>query len=157
MSIKKIFILLFLNCFCLSFSQLIKKPSDIVVYIDLKDKLLKEYSIDKDTMNASFSIYYKKYESKIERDKATEIYNDRVKNRRTSGENPSEVRLPDFSFVLYTFNAKPKRLKSLKGVKFITIKEFQDSGFKATNPTRVIHKLKNGTYLEWSTLALETM
>ncbi|MBF4494745.1 MULTISPECIES: hypothetical protein [unclassified Flavobacterium] len=154
-TIKIIFIFLFLNCFCLSFSQAMKKRSDIVVYLDLKNKALREYTIDKDTMSAHFSIYIKKYECKKERDKASEIYNKRIKNRRTSGENPSEVSLPIFSIGLYVFNQKPEKLKSLKGIKFTSIKQFQDSIDFATNPTYVIHKLKDGSYLKWKTTPMD--
>lgn len=153
--IKFLFIFLFLNCFCLSFSQVGKKRNDMVVLLDLKSKAVQEYTIDKDTTGAHFSIYIKKYESKKVRDKATEIYNERVKNRRTSGENPSEVRLPDFSIGFYVYSRKPEKLKSLKGVKFLTISQFQNSIYFASNPTYIIHKLKNGTYLKWKTYPME--
>lgn len=126
----------------------------MVVLLDLKSKAVREYTIDKDTAGAHFSIYIKKYESKKERDKATEIYNNRIKNRLTSGENPSEVMIPDFSVGLYAFSRKPEKLKSLKGVKFITIKQFQDSIYSTTAPTYIIHKLKDGTYLKWKTYTM---
>lgn len=139
----------------MSFSQVEKKRNDFIVFLDLKSKALREYTISKDTANAHFSIYIKKYESKKERDKETEIYNNRVKNIRTSGENPSEVRLPDFSIGFYTWDSKPEKLKSLKGIKYITIRQFQDSIFFATNPTYIIYKLKDGTYLKWKTTTME--
>ena len=156
-AIKKIFIFLLLNCFYPSFSQTIKKRNDQVVLLDLKSKAVREYTFDKDTMNAHFSIYIKKYESKKERDKAIKIYNEKVKNIKTSGENPSELRLPDFSVGLYAYNRKPEKLKSLKGVKFITIKQFQDSLYFARDPTYIIHKLKDGTYLKWKTSILDVV
>ena len=78
-----------------------------------------------------------------------------MKNRRTSGENPSEVRLPDFSIGFYTWDSKPEKLKSLKGIKYITIRQFQDSIFFATNPTYIIYKLKDSTYLKWKTSTIE--
>lgn len=153
--IKTIFIFLFMNCFNLSFSQVDKKQNDLIVYLDLKNKAVRQYTIDKDTASAHFSIYIKKYESKKERNKATKIYNERIKNIRTSGENPSEVRLPDFSIGFYAYNRKPEKIKSLKGIKFISIKQFQDSIYYATEPTYIIHKLKDGTYLKWKTYVMD--
>ncbi|OHT47042.1 hypothetical protein [Flavobacterium tructae] len=156
-TIKKIFIVLFLNCFCLSFSQGEKKRNSKIVFLDLKSKAVKEYTIDKDTMKARFSIYVKKYESKEERDKATEVYKDMVKNIRTSGINPSEVRLPTFSIGFYSWGGKPEKLKSLKGIKFITIKQFQDSIYFVKDPSYIIHQLKDGTYLKWKTYTMEVV
>ncbi len=150
-TIKKTLIFLLLNCFYLSFSQTIKKRNDQVVLLDLKSKAVREYNIHRDTMSARFSIYIKKYESKKERDKAIKIYNERVKNIKTSGENPSELRLPDFSVGLYVFDRKPEKLKSLDGIKFMTINQFQDSINFARDPIYIIHKLKDGTYLKWKT------
>lgn len=127
----------------------------MVVLLDLKSKAMRAYTIDKDTAGAHFSIYIKKYESRKAREKATEIYNDKVKSRRTSGENPSEVRLPDFSKGLYVFNRKPEKLKSLRAVKFINIKQFQDSIYLVKDPIYIIHKLKDGTYLKWKTNTMD--
>lgn len=39
----------------------------MVVFLDLKSKAVREYTIDKDPAGAHFSIYIKKYESKKER------------------------------------------------------------------------------------------
>ncbi|MEO8237608.1 MAG: hypothetical protein ABI576_05815 [Flavobacterium sp.] len=154
-TINFFFIFLLLNCFSLSFSQTVKKRNDQVVLLDLKSKAVREYNIHKDTMSARFSIYVKKYESKKERDKAIKIYNEKVKNIKTSGENPSELRLPDFSIGLYVFDRKPQKLESLQGVKFITIKQFQDSIHFARDPIYIIHKLKDGTYLKWKTSIMD--
>nr|WP_315221051.1 hypothetical protein [uncultured Flavobacterium sp.] len=152
MSIIKIsLVFFFLNFFCISFSQVAKKRNDQVVLLDLKSKAVREYNIHKDTMSARFSIYIKKYESKKERDKAIKIYNEKVKNIKTSGENPSELRLSDFSIGLYVFDRKPQKLESLQGIRFITIKQFQDSIHFSRDPIYIIHKLKDGTYLKWKT------
>jgi len=154
-TIKILLVILFLNCFCLSFSQVAKKRNDMILLLDLKSKAVREYNIHKDTMSARFSIYIKEYESKKERDKAIKIYNERVKNIKTSGENPSELRLPDFSVGLYVFDKKPEKLKSLKGIKFMTINQFQDSINFARDPIYIIHKLKDGTYLKWKTNTID--
>ena len=156
-TIKISLVILFLNCFCLSFSQVAKKRNDMIVLLDLKSKAVREYTIDKDTTGAHFSIYVKKYQSKKERDKATKIYNAKVKNIRTSKENPSDVRLPDFSIGFYVYNSKPEKLISLNGIKFMTINQFQDSIYSASNPTYIIHKLKDGTYLKWKTYPFEVV
>ena len=137
------------------FSQEHNEYNRSSIYINLNDKTIEKYSINKDTTSASFSIYYKKYESKKERDKAIKIYNSRVKNIRTSGENPSEVVLPNFSISFLVFNEKPEKLKSLQGIDFITLKQFRDNNYVTSNPTYIIHKLKNGTYLRWLAITMD--
>ena len=137
------------------FSQEHNEYNRSSIYINLNDKTIEKYSINKDTTSASFSIYYKKYESRKERDKAIKIYNSRVKNIRTSGENPSEVVLPNFSISFLVFNEKPEKLKSLQGIDFITLKQFRDNNYVTSNPTYIIHKLKNGTYLRWLAITMD--
>ncbi|WP_123923561.1 hypothetical protein [Flavobacterium tructae] len=122
----------------------------ITLYLDLKDKSLREYSINKDTTGASFSIYIKKYESKKERERVTEKYRNQI-------DDPDSIGLPSFSVGLYVLNEKPKRIKSLKGIEFINIKQFQKNGYITSNPTYIIHRLKDGTYLQWSATAYETL
>lgn len=120
----------------------------ITIYLDLNDKSLREYSINKDTTSASFSIYIKKYESKKEREKVTEKYRNQI-------DDPDSMGLPSFSVGLYVLNEKPKRIKSLKGIEFINIKQFQKNGYITSNPTYIIHRLKDGTYLRWSTITMD--
>jgi hypothetical protein len=146
--IKRIFLTLFISSFYLSFAQVKKERNYITIYIDLKDKAVRSYSIYKDTMGASFSIYIEKYESKKERDKAIQKYKNRIGD-------PDSVGLPSFSFAFYVFNRKPEKLKSLDGIKYITIKEFRKNNYKTTSPTFIIHKLKDGTYLRWKTYTME--
>ena len=144
-------------CFNLSLSQEKRENlnSYTAIFINLNDKAIGKYYISTDTTSASFSIYYKKYESKKERDKAIKIYNSRVKNIRTSGENPSEVVLPNFSISFLVFNEKPEKLKSLQGIDFITLKQFRDNNYVTSNPTYIIHKLKNGIYLRWLAITMD--
>ncbi|MFW0737874.1 hypothetical protein [Flavobacterium sp. T12S277] len=125
-----------------------KESKRITIYLDLNDKSLREYSINKDTTGASFSIYIKKYESKKERERVTEKYHNQI-------DDPDSMGLSSFSVGLYVLNEKPKRIKSLKGLKFINIKQFQKSGYKTSSPTYIIHKLKDGTYLQWSAMTTE--
>lgn len=145
----RMFLLVLLNSFFLIFSQE-KKDRDCVatIFIDLKDKALRSHSIDEDTLGAYFSIYIEKYEAKIERDKAIQKYKNQLGDPNSGG-------LPDFSIGLYIFNKKPERLKSLDGIKYITIKEFRKNNYKTTSPTYIIHKLKNGTYLKWKAYTME--
>ncbi|MFW0737872.1 hypothetical protein [Flavobacterium sp. T12S277] len=155
MSKIKLIIVIFIFSIKIMFSQGHNEYNRNSIYLDLKDKALESYEIDKDTMNAHFSVYFKKYQSKKERDKATEIYKDMVKNIRTSKINPSEVRLPTFSISFLVYNEKPEKLKSLKGIKFITLKQFRDNDYRTSNPTYIIHKLKDGTYLRWLAITMD--
>lgn len=155
MSKIKLIIALFILPVSILFSQEHCRSELSSIYLDLNDRALESHEIDKDTMNAHFNVYLKKYESKKEREKAIEIYKDKIKNIKTSGINPSEVRLPTFSIGFLVYNERPERLKSLKGIKFITLKEFRDKGYKTSMPTYIIHKLKDGTYLRWSTVTMD--
>lgn len=155
MSKIKLIVTIFIFSITIIFSQEHNEYKRNSIYLNLNDKALENYNIDKDTMNAHFSIYYKKYESKKERDRATMIYNDRVKNIRTSGENPGEVVLPNFSISFLVYNEKPEKLKSLKGIKFITLKQFRDNNYVTSNPAYIIHKLKDGTYLRWLAITMD--
>jgi hypothetical protein len=144
---KKIILILFISSFCLSFAQVKKERTYLTIYIDLKDESVESYNINKDSCKAHFSIYFEKYEYEKDREKARKEF----KNRKG---DPDLRWLPDFSFVFYVFNQKPERLKSLDGIKYITIKEFRKNNYKITSPTYIIHKLKEGTYLRWKTITL---
>ena len=157
MSKIKLIVTIFIFSIKIMFSQEHNEYKRNSIYLNLNDQALESYKIDKDTLNAHFSIYYKKYDSKKEREIVTKIYATKLKNIKTSGENPSEVIPPNFSIVFYVSNRKPEKLKSLKGVKFITIKQFQDSLYFARDPTYIIHKLKDGTYLKWKTSILDVV
>lgn len=150
MSKIKLIITLFILSINMLFSQEHCEYKRNSIYLDLNDKALENYEIDKDTINAHFSIYLKKYESKKERDKATEKYNNQI-------DDPDSIGIPSFSIGLYVLNEKPQKLKSLKGIKFITIKQFQKNGYVTSSPTYIIHKLKDGTYLKWSAMTFEVI
>ncbi|MEO8237609.1 MAG: hypothetical protein ABI576_05820 [Flavobacterium sp.] len=155
MSKIKLIVTIFIFSIKMMFSQEHSDYKRNSIYLNLNDKALENYNIDKDTMNAHFSIYYKKYESKKEREIVAKVYNTKLKNIRTSGENPSEVILPNFSIVFYVSNRKPEKLQSLKGIKFITLKQFRDNNYVTSNPTYIIHKLKDGTYLRWLAITID--
>lgn len=155
--IKNIFFAILLISFSGIHSQpkkdLNNKP--ITIYIDLKDKLIEEYSINKDTTSASFSIYYKKYESKTERDKVRKKYKYLRSNPNKISGDPDKVVIPDFSVSLYSIGRKPERLNSLSKIQYITTRQFVDNNSKITAPTYIIHKLENGTYLKWETYTMD--
>ena len=147
------FLVMFISFSALSFSQQQEKKTFVTIYInDLKDKALEGFSISKDTTTAHFSIYAKGFESKTNREKAIKEYYEGPEN--SNGE-------PTFIITFYAFSSgpifKPKRLKSLKGIKFITLKEFRDKNYPESYPTYIIHKLKDGTYLKWETNTLEIL
>lgn len=149
--IKKLFLVMFISFSALSFSQQQEKKTFVTIYInDLKDKALEGFSISKDTTTAHFSIYAKGFESKTNREKAIKEYYEGPEN--SNGE-------PTFIITFYAISSgpifKPKRLKSLKGIKFITLKEFRDKNYPESYPTYIIHKLKDGTYLKWETNTIE--
>jgi hypothetical protein len=148
--IKKIILILFMGSFSFTFSQEQKERKYITIFIDLKDKALKGYSISRDTMKAHFSIYVKGFESKANREKAIREYYQGPEN--SNGE-------PSFIITFYAFESgpifKPERLKSLDEIKYITLKEFRDRNYPQSSPTYIIHKLKDGTYLKWETNTLD--
>jgi hypothetical protein len=147
MSIIKITILLFFLSFsCISFSQDTGKQKT-TIYLDFNDKALKEYYIDKDTTSAFFNIYIERYQTKEARDKVTNEYYNDPRDRNSVG-------IPSFSIGFYVFDLKPEKLKSLDCIKYITVKQFRENGYKTTSPTYVIHKLKDGIYLKWKTYTL---
>jgi hypothetical protein len=134
--------------FSTMYSQIKKNKNYSILYIDFNDKALESHHINVDTTTASFSIYIEKYETKKAREKANYEYNHRIGNPDSSGP-------PTFSIGLYAFNSSPERLKTLKGVNYITIDDFRKNGYKTMSPTYIIHKLKDGTYLQWKTYTIE--
>lgn len=140
--VKQTLFIIFIFSFYLSFSQEQNEPKSVIIYINLKDKALESYTIDKDTTGASFSVYLKGYESKKKRENALKRYNNLIGD-------PSSESFPVFSIAFYVFSRKPERIKSLAGVEYITLKEFRDSNYPETSPTYIIHKLKDGTFLKW--------
>jgi hypothetical protein len=123
------------------YSQIKNCKDYSVIYIDLNNKTIRNYSIDRDTLGCYFSIYIYGYESKEVREKANYNYNHRIGDPDNSGP-------PTFSIGFYTFNTRPERLKTLKGVNYITLDDFRKNNYKTMSPTYIIHKLKDGTYLK---------
>lgn len=149
--LKKIIILFFLSNFYFLFAQEITNKDLTTVYIELKDKSIANYSINKTYTNAQFSFYLKGYETKHARDEGV---------RKSKNGLATSLGIPTFIFTLYSstvFSPKsqrPEKLKTLNGIKYITLKEFQTNNFQCTNSVYIIHKLKDGTYLKWKTYYL---
>lgn len=135
-------------CLSTMYCQIKTSKDYSIIYIDLKDKIVRKYSIDRDTLGSYFSIYIHGYGSRKVRDKANYEYNHRIGDPDSSGP-------PTFSIGFYAFNTRPERLKTLKGVNYVTIDEFRKNGYKTMSPTYIIHKLKDGTYLKWKTYTIE--
>jgi hypothetical protein len=147
--IKTVALLFSLSSFLGIFAQNPKNSDPITIFLDLKDKSLESYSINKDTTVCRFSIYKKEYESKKARNKAQKEYDNRIGDPNSAG-------MVRFSIALYAFNRKPERLESLEGINYITIKQFREEyDYITTSPTYIIHKLKDGTYLKWKTYTME--
>lgn len=144
--IKTTTILLFLSFCSISFAQELKQEKTTIL-LDLNDKITGKYGFNNDTTAATFAIYFEKYQTKKARDKATKDHYNDPRDRNSAG-------LPNFSVNLSVFGLKPEKLKSLDCIKYITVKQFRESGYKTTAPTYIIHKLKDGTYLRWKTYTL---
>lgn len=143
---KKTTILLFLSICYISCAQESKKEKTTIL-LDLNDKITGKYGFNNDTTAATFAIYFEQYQTKKVRDKAMKDYYDDPRDRNSAG-------LPNFSVNLSVFGLKPEKLKSLDCIKYITVKQFRESGYKTTAPTYIIHKLKDGKYLRWKTYTL---
>ena len=127
-----------------SFAQNKEEKKIINVFFKLNDKAINDIYINKDSTEAHFSIYVKKYQTKKARDKAKfEHYND-PQDHNSAG-------LPDFSISFSSFN-KPTKLHSLKGVDFLTMNQFLAQSFPQGHPTYFIYKTDKGYYLKWDVI-----
>jgi hypothetical protein len=70
--VKKIITFICLGTFCLTFSQEANNQKLTTVLIDLHDKSVANYYINKTKTKAEFSFYLKDYETKIAREKELE-------------------------------------------------------------------------------------
>ena len=150
-SIKKIIFFFFLGCFCLSFSQEADNQELTTVFINLNDKNIANYYINKTRTKAQFSFYLKGYETKKAREEGIK------KSKNGLG---TSLGIPSFIFSLYSSTVfspkaiKPEKLKNLNGLNYISLKEFQNNNYQCTNSVYIIHKLNDGTYLKWKTYYL---
>jgi len=138
---NKIIIFLLFN-FYLSYSQNSKNPKELNILIITNEKLIKSFKLNKDTTNLLIDIYINGYESKKKREK---IISDYKKGNyiRTSISGP-----PPFFMTFESFK-KPKKLISLDGINYISTTKFVKDCLERTNPTYIIYKQSDGTYLKW--------
>jgi hypothetical protein len=150
-TIKKIISIFCLGFFCLSFSQEADNQKLTTVLINLHDKSVANYHINKTRTEAQFSFYLKGYETKIAREEGI---------RKSKNGLATSLGIPTFRVSLYSSTVfspkgiKPEKLKTLKGLNYITLKEFQNNNYQSTNSVYIIHKLNDGTYLKWKTYYL---
>jgi hypothetical protein len=148
---KKTITILCLGCFYFLFSQEMKKREYTTVLIDFKDISLAHYCINKSMTKAEFSFYLKGYETKHAREEGV---------RKSKNGRATSLGIPTFIFTLYSSTIfspkpeKPEKLKTLEGINYITLKEFQRNNYQCTSSVYIIHKLKDGTYLKWKTYYL---
>jgi hypothetical protein len=149
--VKKIISYICLGFFCLSFSQQANNQKLTTVLINLHDKSVANYHINKTKTEAEFSFYLKGYETKTAREEGI---------RKSKNGLATSLGIPSFIFSLYSSTVfspdgiKPEKLKTLKGLNYITLKEFQNNNYQSTNSVYIIHKLDDGTYLKWKTYYL---
>ncbi|TDE01361.1 hypothetical protein [Flavobacterium sandaracinum] len=149
--IKKLIILICFGCFCMSFSQEAENQLNTTVFINLNDKSVANFCINKSMTKAQFNFYLKGYKTKYEREEGI---------RKSKNGLATSLGIPTFIFSLYSSTVfspkgiKPEKLKTLKGLNYITLKEFQNNSYQSTNSVYIIHKLNDGTYLKWKTYYL---
>jgi hypothetical protein len=143
--LRKIIVIVCFTNFCISFSQEIKKQEPTTVFVELKDKKIATYAINKDTTIAQFNFYLKGYETKSARDEGVKKY----KNVYPSPGKPSFICFFYSSSSFSLDPKKPQKLKTLEGMKYISLKQFQTNNYESTRSIFIIHKLKDGTYLKW--------
>lgn len=143
MRTKIIIILLF--CSCLTFSQKNNNSESLNILIVQGEKQIESLIINKDTTRCSISFYINGFETKKKREKAICSYKKNAKN--------NSLGLPTFS-INFISSWKPEKLVSLNGIDYISITEFIKSNLKTTNPTFIILKQNDGSYLKWKVIIL---
>lgn len=150
-TIKNVIIFFCLGFFCLSFSQEVDNRGLTTVFINLNDKSVADYYINRTRTKAQFSFYLKGYETKDAREEGL---------RKSKNGLATSLGIPSFIFSLYSSTVfshnetKPEKLKTLNGIHYITLKEFQNNNYQCTKSVYIIHKLNDSTYLKWKTYYL---
>ncbi|WP_395062054.1 hypothetical protein [Flavobacterium sp.] len=146
---KKLTIFILMLSFNTFFSQeTTLKYNSIIILVNQKDSLISSYHVSSDTSSISLSIYINGFESKIKREK---IISDNKKKMHTK--RKQYIELPTFAINFLSLE-KPEKLVSLEGIKYISAKDFSKSNFKTTNPTFIIVKQNDGSFLKWKTFVL---
>lgn len=138
----KLLTLLFLVFSFFTYSQNNQNQKELNIFIK-KEKLIEFYKINMDTTSISVSIYINGYESKKKR---TKCINDYKKGKKVE----TSIGMPTFS-INFIGLTKPEKLISIDKIDYISVKQFVLGDLKTSNPTYIIRKQKDGTYLRWST------
>ena len=121
------------------------KYNSIIILVNQKDSLISSYHVSSDTSSISLSIYINGFESKIKRENVISDNKEKLHNKRKQ-----YIELPTFSINFLSLE-KPEKLVSLENIKYISAKDFSKSNFKTTNPTFIIVKQNDSSFLKWKT------
>ena len=141
-----IYLFLFASIFNCSSQEHIERK-ELTVYLDLKDKAINSYFVKKDSSEAHFSIYTKGFETQKARDKAIKDYKKEIGDPDSTGP-------PSFTISFISFS-KPQKMKTLKGIKYLTLNEFRDKLFPQGYPMYFICKTEKGNYIKWKVIHIE--
>lgn len=158
MSIKIVRICILLLLVITTFKTHSQRTDTLYLYLNLDSELV-WHSISKDTMNSSFMVYRKGYESKKIRDSIFALYYPpgRGKKRKIPEkfQKPKIIvtgEMPQMSFD-FTSLKKPEITTSLNEINYITEKELRDKN-TSFNIGFVIHKIKDNQYLIWKVFTI---
>ena len=140
LQIKILVLVTTFNCY----AQL-KKSDTLSIFIDLKSKLVQNFGVANDSSHASFSFYYRGFESKKKREEAIAKYNS---NRRNIG-----TTLPSF-FVNFWSATKPENLRNIDKAKLTSLEKFVSENIIVSNPAYVIYRKEDGTFDKWKIILL---
>jgi hypothetical protein len=135
----------------------------LYVCLDLKDKLVENYKINKDSSALSLKLYINGYELKENRNNFIRLFRHLQKKNELGMVfingvriiNPSSI----FTLTLYNLN-KPEKILNRNDINYVTVEEFCRNLSKPSNPTRltnptyIIYKLKDSTYLKWEVITI---
>ena len=121
------------------------KYNSIIIFVNQEDPLISSYHVSSDTSSISLSIYINGFESKIKRENVISDNKEKLHNKRKQ-----YIELPTFAINFLSLE-KPEKLVSLENIKYISAKDFSKSNFKTTNPTFIIVKQNDSSFLKWKT------
>ena len=112
---KNQFLLIFLFSFGTLFSQANQNEYTENIVVNLNNKVINSFSINKDSTMMSIGLYIKGYESKKKREQAMILFKKKYKN--------SDVDFPSFTMNIISIE-KPEKLKSLDNIKYLFASNF---------------------------------
>jgi hypothetical protein len=97
------------------FSQANQNEYTENIVVNLNNKVINSFSINKDSTMMSIGLYIKGYESKKKREQAMILFKKKYKN--------SDVDFPSFTMNIISIE-KPEKLKSLDNIKYLFASNF---------------------------------